>query len=137
MTDAEPSAEPVAPPSLRFPKTVRLRTKREFDRVYAAKCKAADGTLLMFVQPNGLAHPRIGLSVSRKVGNAVVRNRVKRLLREAFRLTQHELPAGWDLVVIPLAPDRASLSAYQTSLRKLSQKLSRRATPSSPAEPAK
>jgi ribonuclease P protein component len=136
MTDAESPAESLAPLSLRFPKAVRLRTKTEFDRVYAAKCKAADGTLLMFVQPNGLAHPRIGLSVSRKVGNAVVRNRVKRLLREAFRLSQHELPAGWDLVVIPLAPDRASLPAYQTSLRKLSHKLSRRWMASSAAEPA-
>lgn len=126
MTDAESSAESVAPPSLRFPKAVRLRTKAEFDRVYAAKCKAADGTLLMFVRPNGLPHPRIGLSVSRKVGSAVVRNRVKRLLREAFRLSQHGLPTGLDLVVIPLAADRATLAGYQTSLRKLSHKLQRR-----------
>jgi ribonuclease P protein component len=135
MTDSEPTAESVAPPSLRFPKAVRVRTKAEFDRVYAAKCKAADGVLLMFVWPNGLPHARIGLSVSRKVGNAVVRNRVKRLLREAFRLSQHELPAGLDLIVIPLAADRATLTAYQSSLRKLSRKLQRRAieSPSSPS----
>lgn len=129
MTDLAPSEPSTEPQRFRFPKAVRIRTKREFDRVYAGKCKAADGVLLLFASPNGLPHPRIGLSVSRKVGNAVVRNRIKRLLREAFRLSQAELPTGCDLVVIPLDVGKASLPAYQTSLMKLSHKLWRRCRP--------
>lgn len=126
MSEHPATGETAPAASLRFPKTIRLRTKAEFDRVYAAKCKAADGVLLLFAVPNGLLHPRIGLSVSRKVGNAVVRNRLKRWLREAFRLSQHTLPAGCDLVAIPLSVDRASLDAYRRSLDKLSRKLHQR-----------
>ncbi|MDZ4684737.1 MAG: ribonuclease P protein component [Planctomycetaceae bacterium] len=139
MIPPESSAEPNAEPRLRFPKLLRLRSKAEFERVYARKCKASDGVLLMFSLPNDLPHPRIGLSVSRKVGNAVVRNRVKRLLREAFRLSQHELPTGLDLVVIPLGADRAELVAYRQSLLKLSRKLQRRwqeTPPTAATEPA-
>ena len=110
----------------RFPKSSRLLTKPEFDRVYQRRCKAGDGVLLLFALDNGQPSTRIGLSVSRKVGNAVVRNRIKRLLREAFRLTQHDLPTGLDLVVIPTAPDKAALETYQRSLKRLTTKLQRR-----------
>jgi ribonuclease P protein component len=124
----EPSPPATLAPTLdlSFPKSARLRTKTEFDRVYARRCKASDGTLLVFAQRNELSLPRIGLSVSRKLGGAVVRNRLKRLLREAFRLSQHELPTGVDLVVIPSAAERANLEAYRESLRRLSKKLARR-----------
>jgi ribonuclease P protein component len=56
--------------------------------------------VIVYGAPNGLPVTRLGLSVSRKVGGAVQRNRVKRLLREAFRAVQHDLPAGLDLVVV-------------------------------------
>lgn len=120
------SEQPLLDGRLRFPKAVRLRNKREFDRVYNAKCKAADGVLLLFAVANELPHSRIGLSVSRKVGNAVVRNRVKRWLREAYRHVRRSLPAGYDFVAIPLSVERASFAEYCVSLEKLAAKLQRR-----------
>src|SRR5579883_2075110 len=89
--------------SFRFPQALRLKTPAEFKRVYDRKRSAADGRLVVYACENGLPHSRLGLSVSRKVGGAVVRNRYKRLFREAFRLTRRDLPAGVDLVLIPRA----------------------------------
>lgn len=121
-----------------FPATAHLRRGADFRRVYDRKCKAADGVLLIFVDRSPQTETRIGLSVSRKHGNAVVRNRLKRLLREAFRLSGERLPTGLDLVVIPLATDRASLPAYIESLTRLCRKLLRwlEASEAPPAEGA-
>ena len=109
-----------------FHKSQHLRAKADFERVYAAKIKAADGNLLIFADRNGQSRTRIGLSVSKKHGGAVVRNRLKRLLREAFRLRQHQIPCGIDLILIPLAADRASLESYQDGLIKITRRLIRR-----------
>lgn len=87
-----------------FPARFRLRHTGDFDRVYRKRCTASDAWLLVFACENGLTHARLGLSVSRKVGPAVVRNRWKRRLREAFRLNQHRFPPGMDLVVVPRGP---------------------------------
>jgi ribonuclease P protein component len=113
-----------------FTKAQHLRSKSDFERVYGLKCKAADGVLLVFVARNELDLTRVGLSVSKKHGGAVVRNRLKRLLREAFRLMQHQIPTGIDLIAIPLARDKASLASYQTSLVKICRRLMRRLEPS-------
>jgi ribonuclease P protein component len=128
MTAASPSpSEPTATAQKQtFPKSARLRTKAEFERVYARRCRASDGTLLIFAETNASGVTRLGLSVSRKVGGAVVRNRIRRLLREAFRQCRHDLPVGLDLIVIPSSPDRASLVVYRDSLVRLTQKLARR-----------
>lgn len=113
-------------PDFSFPKTTHLRSRVDFERVYARKCKAADGVLLVFLDANQLALTRIGLSVSRKHGNAVTRNRLRRLLREAFRLERAQLPTGFDLVAIPLLGGDSSLETFRKSLAGLSRRLSKR-----------
>jgi ribonuclease P protein component len=112
-----------------FPQSRRLKTPAEFDRCFARKKSASDGVLIVYACENGLGHPRLGCSVSRKVGNAVVRNRYKRLFREAFRLAQHDLPAGTDLVLIPRPGPEPTLEAVRASLLKLAAQAARKLTP--------
>jgi ribonuclease P protein component len=109
---------------LRFPKQLRLLKPAEFRRVLDARHIVSDRFLRLGGLPNGLAHPRLGLTVSRKVGNAVVRNRWKRVLREAFRLTQHELPP-LDLVCIPRGDRRPDLRQLLATLPALAIRLNK------------
>jgi ribonuclease P protein component len=103
-----------------FPQSVRLKTPAQFKAVYDRKRSVGDGVLVVYAAANGLPHPRVGLSVSRKVGNAVVRNRWKRLLREAFRLNRHALPAGLDFILIPRSGQtEPTLDGVVASLIKL------------------
>lgn len=107
-------------------KKEHLRSPIEFRRVYDRRCSAGDRWLLVFACPNGLDHLRLGLSVSRKIGNAVVRNRFRRLYREAFRLSRHEMPAGLDLVLIPRSSEEPGLAELKKSLPELASILARR-----------
>ena len=94
------------------PRTGRGRLSRsgDFDRVFRAGRSHAARELVLYVFPRGDAEAsRLGLSVSRKVGGAVERNRVKRLLREAFALESARLPEGTDAVVVA-RPDLRSLA---------------------------
>jgi ribonuclease P protein component len=103
-----------------------LTDSPEFERVYRQGA-AYRGTLFsVHAFPNESGTPRLGLSVSRKVGNAVTRNAVRRKLREVFYSTLAEVPGSWDLVVSARPPAaEASLQElreeFARSLRKLGE----------------
>lgn len=110
----------------RFPRRLRLRDQRDFDRVFQGKAYAADDRLVMNATGNGLTCTRLGISVSRKVGNAVVRNRWKRLIREAFRRLRTEMPRGLDCVVRPRKGAQPDFQAIKSSLLNLAHVVERR-----------
>ncbi len=114
----------------------RVRKRSDFQRVFAGRrVSARDDVLLIFVHPNGIDRRRIGLSVGRKVGKAVFRNRWKRLLREAFRLERARLPQGVDLVVVPmLRGEQPTLSAIRSSLLGVARRAARKLERSHRAE---
>ncbi len=110
----------------RLPPECRLRRPADFDRTYKRRRSASDGRLVVYGCENGLAFCRIGLSVSSRLGGAVVRNRWKRLLREAFRLHRSELPVGIDLVVVPRVGSEPELLWLEESLAGLAGKVAKR-----------
>lgn len=84
---------------LAFPKSSRLVSNRQFKAVLDCGRRASDRVLSLCAAPNRCGHPRLGVSVGKSAGNAVVRNRLKRLLREAFRQNQDRIPQGFDYVL--------------------------------------
>jgi len=94
----------------------RLHGRRAFAAVFAARCRKNAGPLTVMAQPNGLDHCRLGLTVPRRVGKAVARGRVKRRLREAFRLGRANWPAGYDVVVIVHPHDGLAVDDYRRLL---------------------
>jgi ribonuclease P protein component len=85
---------------LKLPKNHRLVSNRQFKAVLDRRRRAGDALLTLWVAENRCGHARLGVSVGKSCGNAVVRNRLKRLLREAFRLNQEQVPSGHDYVLM-------------------------------------
>jgi ribonuclease P protein component len=105
---------------LRFAADLRLRSKPQFDAIYAGGRRIDDRFFAARVKPNGLTHPRVGLAVAVKTaGNAVKRNRLRRLVRESFRLAQHELPAVDVVVSAKFAAAEAPVTSLRASLATL------------------
>lgn len=130
---------PPTPGSYRFQPHEHLRRPADFDRVYARRRSASDYWLIVYACENRLPHLRLGLSVSRKFGQATHRNRLRRLYREAFRLTRAEMPTGLDIVLIPRRSEEPTLADLQTSLprlvRHVARKLADRAAEGTRQEP--
>jgi ribonuclease P protein component len=100
-----------------FPKAFRVLRRAEFRRVYEAGQRRSGPLCALFFRPNGLSHTRLGVTASARLGNAVLRNRVKRRLREVFRLNRERVPGGWDLVVNPR--EAAARVPFETLVKEL------------------
>lgn len=115
-----------------WPKAERIRKRSEYVRVQKGGRKLVTAHLLAFAQlgPAAGLPPRLGVTVSRRVGGAVVRNRVKRLVREAFRTTKHALAPDLQLVVVA-KPEAATATFAQiaTELVDLARRLGASARP--------
>lgn len=83
-----------------FRKSQRLRSEGDFKRVLEGNCCARNGLCVLYVRDNGLGYRRFGISASKKIGPAVLRNRLKRFGREAFRFRQHEIADNCDYLLI-------------------------------------
>lgn len=104
-----------------FPKLCRLRRSWEYRRVSKMGCKLNTPHFILLVTENEFSYSRLGLTVSRKVGNAVVRNRLKRQLREFFRLSSRRFHQSIDLSVI--AKSGAAALTMSTISREITNAL--------------
>ena len=85
---------------LSLAKDKRLVSNKQFKTVLARHLRVSDGLLTLYMAENDCGYPRLGVSVGKSCGGAVVRNRLKRLLREAFRQSQDRIPAGFDYLLM-------------------------------------
>lgn len=113
---------------LRFPRRLRLRRRSAFERIFREGQRVTDRRLEVWAVPNGLEHSRFGLVVGRKHGGAVRRNRIKRVLREAFRLARAELPSGLDIACAPRVGVKVDLKKTIESLIRVTSRLARALT---------
>jgi ribonuclease P protein component len=103
-----------------FPREARLVRKAEFDAVYRAGKRRSSPHFTVFFRANELPQSRFGFSIKKALGGAVVRNRIRRRLREIVRCHRRELPAGWDMVIHPKSSAaRAEFAALTADLLRL------------------
>ena len=109
-----------------FGKHQRVVRSDDFTQTIRRGSCAADGTLVLFALPKDeidCTRPsRIGITIPKKTGNAVIRNRWKRLIREAYRMQQHALPTGYDFVVRPKKGADTDWGKIQHSIPRLANK---------------
>ncbi len=111
----------------RFLSDDHIRKTGDFAAVFRLRKRVSNSILIVYAKPNDRDYSRLGLSVSKRVGGAVVRNRWKRLIRESFRLNRVDIPTGLDFVVIPVAAASVpSLTAIAASLRTLTRILAKK-----------
>ena len=92
---------PAGKKSMTFPREARLVRRGEFDAVYRAGRRRSSSHFTVFFRANELPESRFGVSIKKALGGAVVRNRIRRRLREIVRCRRSEIPAGWDIVIHP------------------------------------
>jgi ribonuclease P protein component len=113
---------------LRFPRACRLTTRRQFLTVYAEGRRVASKSFTFFGLPNSAGTCRLGITVTRKVGGAVRRNRIKRRLRDVFRRNRTQLAPGLDLVInAHVAIDVSDAAAIEAEFMRTFRRLAGRA----------
>jgi ribonuclease P protein component len=81
-------------------KIITIKKNNEFKKIYKKGKSVAGRYIVVYVFNNRLSVNRIGITVSKKLGNAVKRNRVKRIIKEAYRLNQHRFKTGYDIIIV-------------------------------------
>ena len=113
-------SHPINPGSLEFPRDARLVRRGEFDAVYRAGKRRASSHFTVFLRANQMPQSRFGFSIKKALGGAVVRNRMRRRIREIVRCHRQEIPAGWDIVIHPKsAMARAPFATVTADLLRL------------------
>ena len=109
----------------RADKKLRVTRRKDVSRLFEQGRRVSDGLITLFGLPRDTqtAPVRAGIAVSKRCGNPVRRNRIKRLSREAFRLTRSELPTGWDFMIVPRPGADMTLADLQVSVRNLAGRL--------------
>lgn len=102
-----------------LPKEERLRKRKDFDKVFQDGRAFRVGNLKACILSNSLAYTRLGIVTSKKLGTSVVRNRIRRLLRECYRLNKTSLGPGMDLVLIPRKGIPTTLKGVEEDFKKL------------------
>jgi len=111
---------PAGKKSMTFPREARLVRRGEFDAVYRAGRRRSSSHFTVFLRANELPESRFGVSIKKALGGAVVRNRIRRRLREIVRCHRSEIPAGWDIVIHPRsAVDKAPFAELTEELLRL------------------
>ena len=101
-----------------LPKKKRLASNSQFKAVMANGKRLSDGLLTLYIAKNDFDYPRLGVSVGKSHGNAIVRNRLKRLLREAFRQNQDRIPPGFDYLLM-ISPQRSKEANAKDTTKEL------------------
>jgi len=110
-----------------FPKQDRLKNNAEFRNVFDNGIRLRSKRVTIYALENGLPHTRVGMAVGKKTGNSPRRNRIRRVLREAFRLNRGLLSTSFDLVILPgRAWQEISLSEVEPEIVRLFEELSSR-----------
>ena len=106
-----------------LPKNKRIASSRRFEEIILKKQRKSDGLLTVYMLQNDLDYPRLGVSIVRSSLSAVRRNRLKRLIREVFRLSQNEIPKGFDYLVM-ISPKRLINSSQLDDINNIAEKIS-------------
>lgn len=105
---------------MRFPRAGRILRRGDFEAVYRGGTRRAGAIFAVFARANGLPNCRFGISVKKGLGGAVVRNRIRRQVREILRVNRLEIPLGWDIIVHPRQPaTRAKFPVIVAELLRL------------------